>query len=80
MVDGGGGAPGSATDAMAMAVTGSAPDAMAEAALSGYEPMGISEPGSLASLGEPSGQEGGDPGGDGSERQGRGHGKDGGGE
>ncbi len=43
MVDGGGGgAPGSATDVMAMAVTGSTPDAIAEAALSGYEPMGIS--------------------------------------
>ena len=56
----------------------STPDPATEAALSGYEPMGISQPGSLEALSERSGQERRDTGGERGEREGTGHGQDGG--
>ncbi len=52
-------------------------DPATEAALSGFEPMGISHPGSLEGLIQRSGQQGGDPGGERGEREGTGHGQDG---
>ena len=58
--------PNAATDAL-----------VAEAALSGLEPMGISMPRSLDRYADASGQERGDPGGDGGDGQGPGHGQDG---
>jgi MFS family permease len=56
------------------------PEVLAEAATSGYEPMGIAAPHSLEGIGEWSGDEGSDPKGEGRERQGGSHGQDGAGE
>lgn len=55
-------------------------EGLAEAAISSHTPMGIPAPGFLEGVAGWSGEEGGDPGGDGRERQGSGHGQDGGGE
>lgn len=57
------------------------PDALvAEAAMSGLEPMGISMPRSLDGYADRSGEKRGDPGGNGGDSQGAGHGQDGGAE
>jgi MFS family permease len=72
-------APGEAPRSEAIQAQGPSQDIVAEAAVSGYEPMGITQPRALVDPGL-SGEEGGDPSSERGERQGAGNGQDGRGE